>query len=213
MADRITYAGLDVHKESIVVAVASGGLTAGSAFALAAQPMASHALAKIRESVLDITNQTEQLVLSRQQQPHPRGDDRAQITRARQAAEALFTSKPPPVSTASSPGTADAARPVDPQTAGATDTMREIPRSQFPFRPLGCGCPFGWHCRQRESTTGGHGAFGFVPLREQRGWGTTFRRGGCCTRTRERRTHCKVPARRGRLSSLRDNPVYCVEGS
>jgi transposase len=26
MADRITYAGLDVHKESIVVAVASGGL-------------------------------------------------------------------------------------------------------------------------------------------------------------------------------------------
>src|SRR5258707_14683676 len=26
MADRITYGGLDVHKESIVVAVASGGL-------------------------------------------------------------------------------------------------------------------------------------------------------------------------------------------
>src|ERR1700681_2376532 len=26
MADRITYVGLDVHKESIVVAVASGGL-------------------------------------------------------------------------------------------------------------------------------------------------------------------------------------------
>ena len=36
MADRITYVGLDVHKESIVVAAASGGLrgevrgTAGS---------------------------------------------------------------------------------------------------------------------------------------------------------------------------------------
>ena len=26
MADRITYVGLDVHKESIVVAVAEGGL-------------------------------------------------------------------------------------------------------------------------------------------------------------------------------------------
>ena len=26
MADRITYVGLDVHKESIVVAVAAGGL-------------------------------------------------------------------------------------------------------------------------------------------------------------------------------------------
>ena len=26
MADRITYVGLDVHKESIVIAVASGGL-------------------------------------------------------------------------------------------------------------------------------------------------------------------------------------------
>jgi transposase len=26
MADRITYVGLDVHKESIVVAVADGGL-------------------------------------------------------------------------------------------------------------------------------------------------------------------------------------------
>jgi hypothetical protein len=34
-------------------------------------------------------------LLSRQQQPQPRGDDRERITRARQAAEALFTSKPP----------------------------------------------------------------------------------------------------------------------
>jgi hypothetical protein len=34
-------------------------------------------------------------LLSRQQQPHPRGDDRERITRARQAAEALFTAKPP----------------------------------------------------------------------------------------------------------------------
>ena len=29
------------------------------------------------------------------QQPHPRGDDHERITRARQKAEALFTSKPP----------------------------------------------------------------------------------------------------------------------
>jgi hypothetical protein len=34
-------------------------------------------------------------LLSRQQQPHPRGDDRERITRVRQAAEALFTAKPP----------------------------------------------------------------------------------------------------------------------
>ena len=32
-------------------------------------------------------------MLSRVQQPHPRGDDRERITRARQAAEALFTPK------------------------------------------------------------------------------------------------------------------------
>jgi hypothetical protein len=29
MADRITYVGLDVHKEGIVVAVAAGGLRGG----------------------------------------------------------------------------------------------------------------------------------------------------------------------------------------
>ncbi len=34
-------------------------------------------------------------MLNRQHHPHPRGDDREQITRARQAAEALFTSKSP----------------------------------------------------------------------------------------------------------------------
>jgi hypothetical protein len=32
-------------------------------------------------------------VLNRRQPPHPRGDDRERITRARQAAEALFTPK------------------------------------------------------------------------------------------------------------------------
>lgn len=34
-------------------------------------------------------------MLSRQQQPDHRGDDRERISRARQAAEALFTLKPP----------------------------------------------------------------------------------------------------------------------
>jgi hypothetical protein len=47
-------------------------------------------------------------LLSRQQHPHPRGDDREQIARARQAAEALFTSKPaetrPAVPDAAPPG-------------------------------------------------------------------------------------------------------------
>src|SRR5271156_216568 len=37
------------------------------------------------------TKPSEQLLLSRRQHPHPRGDDRARMTRARQAAEALFT--------------------------------------------------------------------------------------------------------------------------
>ena len=46
---------------------------------------------------------SEQILLSRQQQIAPRGGDREQITRARQAAEALFTSKPPPVSTRAVP--------------------------------------------------------------------------------------------------------------
>jgi hypothetical protein len=35
------------------------------------------------------------LLSTRQHQPQPRGDDRERISKARQAAEALFTSKPP----------------------------------------------------------------------------------------------------------------------
>jgi hypothetical protein len=117
--------------------------------------MASHVLAEIRESVLDIANWitiSEQILLSRQQQIKPRGDDREQITRARQAAEALFTSKPPPVSTQAVP---KSLTPTDRSTrkprvlpilppgapvrheerkmsaASEPQTMREIPRSQF----------------------------------------------------------------------------------
>jgi len=36
----------------------------------------------------------DQLVLDRRRRPHPRGGDRERITRARQAAEALFTPNP-----------------------------------------------------------------------------------------------------------------------
>jgi hypothetical protein len=50
------------------------------------------------------------ILLRRQQQPDPRGDDRERITRARKAAEALFTSKPP-VSGPSVPETASADLP------------------------------------------------------------------------------------------------------
>jgi hypothetical protein len=39
------------------------------------------------------TNPSEQILLSRRQPLHPRGDDREGMTRARQAAEALFTPK------------------------------------------------------------------------------------------------------------------------
>ena len=89
-------------------------------------------------------------MLSRQQQPHPRGDDRERITRARQAAEALFTAKPP-VSEPSVPDSAlsdQSARkprvlrivsPVAPvrheqletPVSHEPQTPRQIPRSQF----------------------------------------------------------------------------------
>jgi hypothetical protein len=79
-------------------------------------------------------NHSEQLLLSRQYQPHPRGDDHERITRARQAAEALFTAKPP----VSPPAvqliaTADAAarKPrvlrIIPPTAAAPHDNSEIP--------------------------------------------------------------------------------------
>ena len=89
-------------------------------------------------------------MFSRQQQIQPRGDDREQITRARQAAEALFRSKPP-VSGPSVPAPAPAdesarkprvlqiispavpARHEERKTPAAPEpqTMRKIPRSQF----------------------------------------------------------------------------------
>lgn len=83
-------------------------------------------------------------MLSRQQQPHPRGDDRERITRARQAAEALFTSKPPitpvrqaapPDQSARKPRVLEIIRP--PMPARHDQPQRpvvppvEIPRTQF----------------------------------------------------------------------------------
>ena len=91
-------------------------------------------------------------MLSQPQQLKPRGDDPEQITRARQAAEALFTSKPPPVSTPTIPASltttdrstrkprvlpillpAAPVRPEERETPAAPEpqTTREIPRSQF----------------------------------------------------------------------------------
>jgi hypothetical protein len=46
-------------------------------------------------SIFQLVHRSEHILLTRQQYPHPRGDDREQIARARQAAEALFTSKSP----------------------------------------------------------------------------------------------------------------------
>jgi hypothetical protein len=51
-------------------------------------------------------------LLRRQQHPDPRGDDHKRITRARQAAEALFTSKTP------------VNKPSDPETASADPPQR-----------------------------------------------------------------------------------------
>ena len=89
-------------------------------------------------------------MLSQRQHPHPRGDDREQITRARQAAEALFRSKQPvsgPSVPASAPADQSARKPRVLQTispavpvgheeretpaAPEPQTMRKIPRSQF----------------------------------------------------------------------------------
>jgi hypothetical protein len=91
-------------------------------------------------------------LLSRPQQLKPRGDDPEQITRARQAAEALFTSKPPPVSTPTIPASltttdrstrkprvlpilspAAPVRHEERETPAAPEpqTTRGIPRSQF----------------------------------------------------------------------------------
>jgi hypothetical protein len=89
-------------------------------------------------------------LLSQRQHPHPRGDDREQITRARQAAEALFRSKQPvsgPSVPASAPADQSARKPRVLQTispavpvgheeretpaAPEPQTMRKIPRSQF----------------------------------------------------------------------------------
>ena len=104
---------------------------------------------------LDIANGitiSEQILLSRQQPIKSRGEDREQITRARQAAEALFTSKPPPVSTPTIPASltttdrstrkprvlpilspAAPVRHEERETPAAPEpqTTREIPRSQF----------------------------------------------------------------------------------
>jgi hypothetical protein len=51
-------------------------------------------------------------LLNRSQPPQPRGDDRERITRARQAAEALFTSKPP----VSEPLASESPTPDDPSS-------------------------------------------------------------------------------------------------
>jgi hypothetical protein len=91
----------------------------------------------------------EQILHSRWQQPHPRGHDRERITRARQAAEALFTPKRQVTeqSVANSPAIDHSARkprvleisppapvppkPVKSQLSPAPPAMRAVPRSHF----------------------------------------------------------------------------------
>lgn len=110
--------------------------------------MVLHSLAKPSKSDFDIALTPSEKILLSRQQPHPRGDDRERITRARQAAEALFTAKPP-VSTPSVPDPPPAdqsarkprvlritsplpARRDEPQSPAAlAPLVREIPRSQF----------------------------------------------------------------------------------
>ncbi len=89
-------------------------------------------------------------MLSRQQQPHPRGDDGERVTRARHAAEVLFAPKRQVVepSVSASPSSADqpARKPrvlgilspvpvrlegIKAPVAPESQTTREIPRSKF----------------------------------------------------------------------------------
>jgi hypothetical protein len=89
-------------------------------------------------------------LLNRQQQPHPRGDDGERVTRARQAAEALFAPKrqvaDPSVSDSLSSADQPARKPrvlgisspapvrleeVKAPVAPESQTTREIPRSKF----------------------------------------------------------------------------------
>ena len=88
-------------------------------------------------------------MLSRRQHPHPRGNDRERITRARQAAEALFTPKrqiteqlvsdsPPADQSASQPRVLATSPPapirleeVEAPSSSQPQTAPEIMRSQF----------------------------------------------------------------------------------
>jgi hypothetical protein len=95
------------------------------------------------------TKPSEQLLLSRRQHPHPRGDDRERMTRARQAAEALFTPKRQiteqlvsdsaladqsarkPRVLATSPTALIHHEEVEAPVSSQQQTAPEVPRSQF----------------------------------------------------------------------------------
>ncbi|MGA8708200.1 MAG: hypothetical protein WB646_14565 [Steroidobacteraceae bacterium] len=76
-------------------------------------------------------------MLSRQHQPYSRGDDRERITRARQAAEALFTSKPPRQHAQPSPADPLARKPrvlrIIPPPAPARHDEPESPAAPAPL--------------------------------------------------------------------------------
>jgi hypothetical protein len=110
------------------------------------QTLANRQLDNANESVI----RSKISLSTRQHQPsQPRGDDRERISKARQAAEALFTSQSPVSgpSDPASPPTAQSARkpralaiapvasvrPEEREMSAAPEpqTMREIPRSQF----------------------------------------------------------------------------------
>ena len=109
-------------------------------------------LAKINESPFDIAkwiDRPELHLLSRQPHSHPRGDDRERITRARQAAEALFTPRrqvAEPSASDSLPADQSVRKPrvlgisslapvrldeVKAPVAPEPETTPEIPRSKF----------------------------------------------------------------------------------
>lgn len=96
---------------------------------LANRLRAPRVLAKTSESPFDIgkwVNRSEQTLLSRQHRPYPRADDRERITRARQAAEALFSAKPP------------VSRPLVPDTPPADQSARKPRVLGFvPSAPVG----------------------------------------------------------------------------
>ncbi|HUC11461.1 MAG TPA: hypothetical protein VL985_13685 [Stellaceae bacterium] len=95
---------------------------------------------KLTNSIFDFTSFTlrSKSCLTRQHHPQHRGDDREQIARARQAAEALFTSKSPETRHSvpdAAPADSPARKPRVPQITAALPKRAEEPNATVGSEP------------------------------------------------------------------------------